>query len=179
MTALSEYMHEQMPSTPATIHPPTNMRILDPWRGTKKSIQHSIHSKLQRLGNKWMRSVGADPSNAHITNMINAKLRAMEDVFARGHMGDPKILNDQSRRRQRPPHPSHNRKLRAMANIIRPRGCKPLATIRAVRHGNSAASVVDGKSTDVGGDTATAHTSASRLNDANNRQYRTVGKRPL
>lgn len=131
MTALSEYMHEQMPAAPVIIQPPTNPRVLDPWRGTKKSIQRSIYSKLQRLGNKWMRSVGADASNQHIKNIVNAKLRAMADVFARGSMGDPAILN--SVRHQRPPHPSRNRKLRAMANIIRPQGCNSGGPIRAVR----------------------------------------------
>lgn len=130
MSALSEYMHEQLPPTPVIVRAPTNPRALDSWRGTRQSVRRSIHTKLQKLGHKWMKSVGADPSNVSIRNMINAKLRAMADVFARGHAGDPSILDDS--RPPRAPHPSQNRKLRALANIMRPKGCVSRASVRAV-----------------------------------------------
>lgn len=108
------------------VYTPVNDRILDPWRGTRKERTRSMHSKLKRLGNTWLRAVGVDATNERVRDLINKKLKLMADVFASGYKGMPGTAIGKRR------NPAKSRALRALANIVRPKGCRPRGYIAAV-----------------------------------------------
>lgn len=120
MTSVHEYYNHSIDNEDKTLELRTGISPVQ-IRIAAEFLFDSVVDEIADLAKK-----NSSATNERVRDLINKKLKLMADVFASGYKGMPGTAIGKRR------NPAKSRALRALANIIRPKGCRPRGYIAAV-----------------------------------------------